>query len=155
MWGSRSLLTMSTANRLVLNTLQRLYTFTTSRVKTPKSFRPNHVMLIRHHTTLPRCDCIGTLQGLCKDSPMRINPLGFRTKRGIKSPSRYRVLEKPNSLLERVYTPSTPPHWSLSGKVATKPRSLIIQPSQSHIAFWLYCCPKWFSMFQLHIWSCN
>src|SRR6185369_12038261 len=56
------------ANRLVL-TLQRLYTFTTIRVKVPKNFEPNHAyVLIRHNTTLPRCDCIGTLRGLYKES---------------------------------------------------------------------------------------
>jgi hypothetical protein len=37
------------------------YTFTTVRVKVPKNFEPNHMMLAKHHTTLLRCDCIGTL----------------------------------------------------------------------------------------------
>src|SRR6185503_7238429 len=56
------------ANRLVL-TLQRLYTFTTILVKVPKNFEPSHAyVLIRHNTTLPRCDCIGTLRGLSKES---------------------------------------------------------------------------------------
>jgi hypothetical protein len=41
MWGSRPVLTVSTADRSVL-TLQRLYTFTTARVKVPKNFEPNH-----------------------------------------------------------------------------------------------------------------
>jgi hypothetical protein len=58
-------LTVSTADRSVL-TLQRLYTFTTARVKVLKNFEPNHAMLAKHHTTLLRCDCIGTLQSLYK-----------------------------------------------------------------------------------------
>jgi hypothetical protein len=41
MWGSRPLLTVSTTDRSAL-TLQRLYTFTTARVKVPKNFEPNH-----------------------------------------------------------------------------------------------------------------
>jgi hypothetical protein len=90
-------------------------------------------MLIRHHTTPSRCDSIGTL----KDPLMCINPLGFRMKQGIKLSSRYHVLAKSNSPPEQVYTPSTPPHWPLSGKITTTSRSLIIQSSQSHIAL---CC---------------
>ena len=73
-------MTVSTANRLVL-TLQRLYTFTTIRVKVPKNFEPNHAyVLIRHNTTLSRCDCIGTLRGLYKDSLTYDNPLRFQAK---------------------------------------------------------------------------
>src|SRR6185437_8283677 len=50
-------------------TLQRLYTFTTIHVKVPKNLEPNHAyVLIRHNTTLPRCDCIGTLRGFSKES---------------------------------------------------------------------------------------
>ena len=91
------------------------------------NFGPNNAMLARHHTTLPRCDCIGTLRGLYKDSLMCSNPLGFRSKQGIKLPSGYRVLAKPNSPLEQVYTPSTPPLLPLSGKITTTSRFLIIQ----------------------------
>jgi hypothetical protein len=47
---------------------EALEDFTTSSVKAPKNFEPNHAMLIMHHTTLPRCGCIGTLQGLYKGS---------------------------------------------------------------------------------------
>jgi hypothetical protein len=64
-----------------------LYTFTPSRVKTLNSFGHNHAVFARHHTTLPRCDCIGTLRGLYKDSLTYSNPLGFKTKQGIKLPS--------------------------------------------------------------------
>jgi hypothetical protein len=109
-------------------------------------------MPAKHHTTLPRCDCIGTLRGFYEDPPMRNNPLGFRTKRGKKSPSRYRVLAKPNSLLERVYTPSTPPHLSVSGKVATTLKSLVIQPRQSHVPCGCTVFLGWGSQF-LFLWS--
>ena len=50
MWGSRPLMTVSTADISVLNTLQRLYTLPTSRVKVPKNFEPNHVWLHRDAT---------------------------------------------------------------------------------------------------------
>ena len=91
-------------------------------------------MLARHHTTLPRCDCIGTLRGLYKDSLMCSNPLGFRLKQGIKLPSGYRVLAKPNSLLEQVYTPSPATPSPLSGKAYHTLRYLIIQKRQSHMS---------------------
>ena len=74
------LLTVSTADILVLNTLQRLYTLPTSRVKVQKNFGPNHAVLIRHNTTLPRCGCIGMLRGLYKDSLTNDNPLRFQVK---------------------------------------------------------------------------
>ena len=61
-------------------TLQRLYTFTTIRVKVPKNFGLNHAMLARHNTTLPRCDYIWTLRGLYKDSLASDNPLRFQAK---------------------------------------------------------------------------
>jgi hypothetical protein len=54
------LTTVSMANRLVY-TLMRFYTFTTNHVKVPKNFGSNPAMLARHHTTIPKCDCIGTL----------------------------------------------------------------------------------------------
>jgi hypothetical protein len=70
-------MTVSTVDILVLNTLQRLYTLPTSRVKVQKNFGPNHTVLIKHNTTLPRCGCIGTLRGLYKDSLTSDNPLRF------------------------------------------------------------------------------
>ena len=71
------LMTMSTTGISVLNILQRLYTLPTSRVKVQKNFGPNHAVLIRHNTTLPRCGCIGTLQDLYKDSLIRNSTLRF------------------------------------------------------------------------------
>jgi hypothetical protein len=47
-------------------TLQRLYIFT-HKSRVSKNFKPNHAMPAKHHTTLPRCDCIGTLRGLYED----------------------------------------------------------------------------------------
>jgi hypothetical protein len=75
MWWSRPILTLSTANWLVLNTLQRLYIFTHKSHKSFRNFKPNHAMRIRHHTTLPRCDCVGTLRGLYKDGLIGNMPL--------------------------------------------------------------------------------
>ena len=53
MWGSEPLLTVSTADISVF-TLQRLHTFTTSRVKVPKNFKPNHARAdqVQYHTSL-------------------------------------------------------------------------------------------------------
>ena len=71
-------LTLSTTDISVF-TLQRLYTFTTIRVKVPKNFESNHTyVLIRHNTTLPMCDCIGTLRGLYKYFLTNDNPLRFQ-----------------------------------------------------------------------------
>jgi hypothetical protein len=53
-----------------------LYIFTTNSVKAPKNFEPNHAMPAKHHTTLPRCGCIGTLQDLYKGSPTSSEPQG-------------------------------------------------------------------------------
>ena len=54
MWGSRPLMTVSTADISVLNTLQRLYTLPTSRVKVQKNFGPNHACAdkAQYHTSL-------------------------------------------------------------------------------------------------------
>jgi hypothetical protein len=45
-------------------------------LKAPKNFEPNHAVFARHHTTLPRCDCIGTLHGLYKGSLASYDPQG-------------------------------------------------------------------------------
>jgi hypothetical protein len=52
MWGSRPLLTVSTANRLVLNTLQRLYIFTDKSRKKPEEFwtQPRDADQASYHT---------------------------------------------------------------------------------------------------------
>ena len=80
-------MTVSTADISVLNTLQSLYTLPTSRVKVQKNFGPNHVVLIRHNTTLSRCGCIGTLRGLYKDSLAYDNLLRFQVKAVITLPN--------------------------------------------------------------------
>ena len=77
---------MSTTDISVF-TLQRLYTFTISRVKVQKNFESNHAVLIRHNTTLPRCDCIGALRGLYKNSLTFDNPLRFQAKAVITLPN--------------------------------------------------------------------
>jgi hypothetical protein len=60
-----------------------LHTLPTARVKVPKNFGPNHAMLIRHHTTLPRCDCIGTLRSLYKDMQKSNDPHSYGSGRTI------------------------------------------------------------------------
>ena len=70
---------MSTTDISVF-TLQRLYTFITIRVKVPKNFGPNHTVLARHNTILPRYDFIGTLRVLYKGSLTNDNPLRFQVK---------------------------------------------------------------------------
>ena len=70
-------MTTSMADILVY-TMWRLYTLPTIRVKVQKNIVPNHAVLIRHNTTLPRCDCIGTLQDLYKDSLTCTDPLRFQ-----------------------------------------------------------------------------
>jgi len=79
-------MTVNTADISVLNTLQRLYTLPTSRVKVLKNFGPNHAVLIWHNTTLPRYDCIGTLRGLYKKFLTSDNPLRFQVKAEHKPP---------------------------------------------------------------------
>ena len=73
-------MTVSTTDISDLNTLQRLYTLPTSRVKVQKNFGPNHAVLIRHNTTVLRCDCIGMLRGLYKDSLSYDNLIRFQAK---------------------------------------------------------------------------
>jgi len=59
----------------------------TIHVKASKNFKPNHAMRAKHNTTLPICDCIGTLRGLYKDSLTYDNPLRFQTKVVITLPN--------------------------------------------------------------------
>ena len=121
-------MTVSTTDISVLNTLQRLYTLLTSRVKVQKNFGPNHAMLIKHNTTLPRCGCIGTLQGLYKDSLVRSSPLRFpEQQQSINLPDEHSVLEKPTSQEEQVIPCQPPPllHFLLD---RFKLESLINQP---------------------------
>jgi hypothetical protein len=44
-------------------------------------------MLIRHHTTLPRCDCIGTLRSLYKGMQKTNDPHSYGSGRTITLPS--------------------------------------------------------------------
>jgi hypothetical protein len=62
---------------------RRLHIVPTVRIKAPKNFRPNHVMLDKHHTTLPRCDCIGTLQSLYKGMQKTNDPRSYGSGRTI------------------------------------------------------------------------
>jgi hypothetical protein len=64
-----------------------LHTLPTVRVKAPKNFKPNHAMLAKHHTTLPRCDCIGTLRSLYKGMQKTNDPHSYRSGRTITLPS--------------------------------------------------------------------
>jgi hypothetical protein len=64
-----------------------LHTSPTACVKVPKNFGPNHAMLARHHTTLPRCDCIGTRRSLYKDMQKTNNLHSYRSGRTITLPS--------------------------------------------------------------------
>ena len=79
-------MTASTADILVY-TMWRLYTLPTIRVKVQKNIVPNHTVLIRHNTTLLRCDCIGMLRGLYKDSLAHDDPLRFQVKAVITPPN--------------------------------------------------------------------
>jgi hypothetical protein len=64
-----------------------LHTLPTARVKVPKNFGPNHAMLIRHHTALQRCDCIGTLRSLYKGMQKTSDPHSYGSGRTITVPS--------------------------------------------------------------------
>jgi hypothetical protein len=64
-----------------------LHTLPTTRIKALKNFKPNHAMLAKHHTTLPRCDCIGTLWSLYKDMQKTNNPHNYGSGRTITLPS--------------------------------------------------------------------
>jgi hypothetical protein len=98
---------VSTADRLVL-TLQRLYTFTTARVKVLTNFEPNHAMLVKHHTTLLRCDCIETQQSLYKDMQKHQQPTTVTAQSGPQPSLVVSTLEKAATPKELGYNPATP-----------------------------------------------
>ena len=79
MWGSNPLLTVSMADISVLHSAEIVHLHHNSR-KSSKNFKPNHASAAKHYITLPRCDCLGTLRGLYKDSLNRDNPLRFQAK---------------------------------------------------------------------------
>jgi hypothetical protein len=83
-----------------------LHTLPTARVKVPKNFEHNHAMLIRHHTTLPRCDCIGTLRSLYKGIQKTNDPHSYRSGRTITLPSG-QTLAKAATPKGPGYTPAT------------------------------------------------
>jgi hypothetical protein len=64
-----------------------LRTLPTARVKAPKNFKPNYAMLAKHHTTLPRCDCIGTLRRLYKGMQKNNDPHSYGLGQTITLPS--------------------------------------------------------------------
>jgi hypothetical protein len=59
--------------------MQRLHTLPTAHVQVLKNFGPNHVMLARYHTKLPRCHCIGILRSLYKGMQKTNNPHSYRS----------------------------------------------------------------------------
>jgi hypothetical protein len=68
-----------------------LHTVPTVRVKALKNFNPNHVMLAKHHSTLPRCDGIGTLWCLYKSMQKTNDPHSYRSGRTITLPNGQRL----------------------------------------------------------------
>jgi hypothetical protein len=64
-------------------------------------------MPAKHHTTLPRCDCIGTLRGLYEDPLVQAARQVTWSAQRIKLSDEYRVLAKPTPTPEQVHTPST------------------------------------------------
>jgi transposase len=59
----------------------------TACVKAPKNFKPNHAMLAKHHTTLSRRDCIGTLWSLYKGMQKTNDPHSYGSGRTKTLPS--------------------------------------------------------------------
>jgi hypothetical protein len=51
----------------------------TSLIKVQRTLQPTMCVLLKHNTTLPRCDCIGTLWDLYKDPLPWENLLQFQT----------------------------------------------------------------------------
>ena len=97
-----------------------LYTLSTIRVKVPKNFEPNHAVLARHNTTLPRCDCIGTLRSIYKDSLTYDNPLRFQVKAVITLPNEevpYQRTTKQNLKRTELY-PIDATHLALSVRLS-------------------------------------
>jgi hypothetical protein len=127
MWGSKPLLTVGTANRLVLQSLEVVH-FHHSRVNVLGTLNPTMLCKSRHNNTLPRCDCIGTLRGLYKNSQICDNPLSLPHK-GMK----YGMNPPPSGATlgwtcrRTTYDP-LPFRWDYP-----KLESLIIYPSQSHV----------------------
>jgi hypothetical protein len=64
-----------------------LHTVPTVRIKVLKNFQPNHAMLAKHHTTLPRCDCIGALRSLYKGMQNTNDPHSYGLGRTITLPN--------------------------------------------------------------------
>ena len=80
MWGSKPSVTVSTADISVLHSAEVLHFHHNSRKSSEELWTQPRNVLARHNTTLPRCDCIGTLRGLYKDSLTHDNPLRFQVK---------------------------------------------------------------------------
>jgi hypothetical protein len=83
-----------------------LHTLPTAHVKVLKNFGPNHVMLAMHHTTLLRCDCIGTLRSLYKGMQKTNDPHSYGSGRTITSLV-VSTLAKAATPKEPGYTPTT------------------------------------------------
>jgi hypothetical protein len=131
MWGSKPLKTMSTVGQLVY-TLQRLYTLPTTRVKV-LNFEPNHAMSAKHHTTLPRCECISMIQSLYKGMQKTNNPHSYRLGWTITLSSGQHLSKGCCPKRIGLYPCDSDPSLLLSDKVICSITHLINWLSQSHM----------------------
>jgi hypothetical protein len=128
-----------------------LHTVPTFRVKAPENFRPNHVMLAKHHTTLPRCDCIGMLRSLYKDMQKTNDPHSYRSAWTITLPNGQHLSKGCYPRRTGLYPSNPDPPLLLSEKVHwydhTTNYSAKVQ------AMWhcgCACFLGWFSRFRLN-----
>ena len=116
MWGSRPILTVSTTVITILHSAEVVH----FHVKVSKNFKPNHDVLARHNTTLPRCDCIGTLRGLSKKILyVRTGPWlsAVPQKRKLSSPA-------PSILKPKIHQSNTPGTTCSSSSYFAKTRAI-------------------------------
>jgi hypothetical protein len=133
MWGSRPLLTVSTADRLVL-TLPRLYTFTTAQVKVPKNFEPNHACVdqTQYHTSevwLHR-EAMKPLRRYAKAPPTHDS---YSSGRTITIPGGQHLSKGSYPKRTGLYPCNPEPPFVPSDKVTSTITHLINWLSQSHI----------------------
>jgi hypothetical protein len=133
MWGSRPLLTVSTADRSVF-TLQRLHTFPTVRVKVPKNFELNHACAdqAQYHTSelwLHR-DSTKSLQRYAKAPTTHDS---YSSGRTITLPNGQHLSKGCYPKRTGLYPCNPEPPVFLSDKVTNTIADLINWLSQSHV----------------------
>jgi hypothetical protein len=109
-----------------------LHTLPTARVKHPRNFKPNHVMLAKHHTTILRCDRIGTQRSLYKGMQKTNDPHSYGSGRTITLPRGQHLSKGCYPKRTRLYPCNPDPPLILSEKATS---------SIAHLINWLRSKP--------------